>query len=188
LADTLALGASAARHGGSSPLPRTIVRFHNLFDLLFTNTRAIILSDSSSPFPALATASLIQNLRFSMPKTILILEPDQAIRQMMEMALKKHGYFPIPTEIRATAEDLLKNVKIDAVVVSDTQNNGTGVGFADSTKKKYPAKVVILMCGYSKPEMPPGVEYAAKPFTPSEIVNQIEMLMLRNRQSEAPEA
>jgi two-component system cell cycle sensor histidine kinase/response regulator CckA len=113
-------------------------------------------------------------------ETLLIVEDETAVRNLVASALRNEGYELL---LAASAEDALAIVErrdrpIDLLLTDAIMPGRSGVELAASLTARTPALPVIIMSGYTDEALPledsgAVVECLQKPFTPAELRRRI---------------
>jgi CheY-like chemotaxis protein len=109
--------------------------------------------------------------------TVLIVDDDYILRQMMARALEQHGYRVIAAEDGESAWELLRaGATVHAVVTDVAMPGMTGLELADKVATLPNAPPVILISGYrhdSNLEYP----FLPKPFGPAQLGQIVHQLL-----------
>jgi two-component system cell cycle sensor histidine kinase/response regulator CckA len=115
------------------------------------------------------------------PRTILVAEDDEGVRQLVVTALRRAGFAPVPATNGREAMRLLEaNHPVVDALVSDVNMPGMGglelLAFARSIR---PGLAVILASGTNRWELPherleSDVTLLEKPFTIAQLIQAVE--------------
>ncbi len=118
-------------------------------------------------------------------ETILLVEDDIFIRNLVGRSLRKYGYAVFTAENGVEALDILKREgsKIDVIVTDVVMPEIGGIKFAEMAKQLYPDIAVIFISGYSAESLSRdegGVDsnrLLLKPFTPNDLCRAIRRVL-----------
>ncbi|PIE36939.1 MAG: phosphate regulon transcriptional regulatory protein PhoB [Gammaproteobacteria bacterium] len=125
-------------------------------------------------------------------KRILILEDDQAIREMIGFALRREGYEYIEAASASAAEALLDSQVPDLMLVDWMLPGISGVEFIRQIRKDArlaDMPVIMLTARAEEDDRIIGLDsgaddYISKPFSPRELMARIRAALRRTRQEE----
>jgi CheY-like chemotaxis protein len=118
-------------------------------------------------------------------ETVLLVEDEEGVRQVAELALRTHGYTVL---VAANAAEALHAVDEHrdaiAILVTDVVMPGvSGSQLADSLRGRYPKLKVLFMSGYTadavlRHGILDGAEnFLHKPFTPVSLANKVREIL-----------
>lgn len=116
----------------------------------------------------------------SAPKTILMVEDDSALRELIVDALEAIGYRVLPAADGHAALQLLSSgpVAPDAIFSDVSMPNGmSGIDLAIEATRMRPGLRVVLASGYAPsqlPPMPPEVSFLPKPYRLPQVLELLE--------------
>jgi CheY-like chemotaxis protein len=112
------------------------------------------------------------------PPTVLIVDDEHVLRQLMKRALEERGYRVIAAEDGATAWELLKaGATIDAVVTDVSMARMSGLELAALVATLPNAPPVVLVSGYRQDTSALGSAFLPKPFLPDQLSNTVGQLL-----------
>jgi nitrogen-specific signal transduction histidine kinase len=123
------------------------------------------------PEQAAATAS-----RNEAVATIILVEDDKGIRDLLMRALARAGFRVLPVDDGERALDLLRRNADTSIIVSDLMLPGmTGAELMQHVRGTHPHVRTVLMSGYSSHDLAlsPDVVFVEKPFTPDDLISAI---------------
>lgn len=115
-----------------------------------------------------------------MTATVMIVEDDEMIREMMDITLSQAGYGVTTAGSGASALDLLKRVRIDLILLDVHMPHMSGLEVLASLRRSGRAAPPVLMVTANRQAetvaeaMRLGcVGYIAKPFAPGELLGRV---------------
>ncbi len=118
------------------------------------------------------------------PRTILVVDDDELVREMMSRFLSLKGYHVIEAATADEAVSLLDANSVD-VVLTDVRMPGhvDGIGLASWIRDRRPEIRVLIASGYASSAQQ-AVEVSnnpliLKPYQPEEVVRRVEALARR---------
>jgi two-component system cell cycle sensor histidine kinase/response regulator CckA len=121
--------------------------------------------------------------------TILVVDDEAPIRQLVQRVLERRGYRVITCE--SASEALAQTGPFDLLLVDLILPEANGRQLADSLRKRWPTLPVVMMSGYlSERELMPAPpsSFMQKPMLPGTIVSEVEkMLGDASEQSDPPQ-
>jgi two-component system cell cycle sensor histidine kinase/response regulator CckA len=135
-----------------------------------------------------AEASAAAKVKTAAPKgneTILLVEDDEAVRELTEMVLKTYGYNVLVAEEPQHAQKLSDTPGLDiALVLTDVvMPSMSGRELVKRLTDKHPHLRVLYMSGYtdnvitSGGVLEPGLAFLQKPFTPILLANKVREVL-----------
>jgi two-component system phosphate regulon response regulator PhoB len=120
-------------------------------------------------------------------KTVLIVEDEDAIRQMVAFGLKRAGFAPIEAPDCATARRIIADHAPDLVLLDWMLPDLSGIEFARSLRREPGTKhipVIMLTARAEEDDKVLGLEsgvddYLTKPFSARELVARIKAVLRR---------
>ena len=114
-------------------------------------------------------------------ETILVVEDDQLVRQLVVRILRGQGYAVLEAADAAEAESLAREHAgpIHLLVTDVVMPGGDGIGLAGRLAETRPETKVVYMSGYAERQPAggglflPGAAFLAKPFTPSDLLRKV---------------
>jgi len=124
-----------------------------------------------------------------MSANILIVEDEQAIRDMVSLSLKKQGLLPHGADSVSQARQLLGEVSINLAIVDWMLPGGSGLEFVRSLRKDElytNLPVIMLTARTDENDITAGLDagaddYVTKPFSPRELHSRIKALLRRSQ-------
>ncbi len=116
--------------------------------------------------------------------TILVVDDDNALRQLVVDLLERSGYRVKQAEDVPAAENLLASERIDLIVLDVMMPGERGTSFCQRLHQESTVPVLLLSALGEEVDRIVGFElgaddYVAKPFSPRELVLRIEALLRR---------
>jgi DNA-binding NtrC family response regulator len=127
----------------------------------------------------------------TIPGSILIVDDQLALRETLEMFLRKRGYRVASSANSSEALERVTQEPFDLVLADATAAGPTGLQLLDQIKARGSDEDVVIMSAYatidqSVEAMRRGAaDYLTKPFQFHEIANIVERVILRRRESDA---
>ncbi len=127
-----------------------------------------------------------------MTPSILVVDDDLALREMMSMTLAKEGYDVTPAGSAAAARDALASGSFDLIVTDIYLGDGTGIDLLGACRELAPEAKVILVTAHGTVEtaataQASGVfDYLAKPFSLELLLERITAALARRPDRPAP--
>lgn len=125
-------------------------------------------------------------------KTILVIEDEKAIREMIAFALRREGYEIMEASSVAAADALLADKLPDAMLVDWMLPDISGVEFlrrAKQDERLQDIPAIMLTARSEEDDKITGLDagaddYISKPFSPRELMARIRSVLRRNGQSQ----
>jgi CheY-like chemotaxis protein len=132
-----------------------------------------------------ATARGIARRSLEGDETILLVEDQQAVRNVARIALQRRGYHVIEAGSPSTALQLIDEEAADFdLVVTDVVLPGmNGRELVEAIRARLPGVPALYMSGYAEDAiahdgvLDPDVPFLVKPFTPDELVGKVRDLL-----------
>jgi PAS domain S-box len=139
-------------------------------------------------FEEAVEASSAAMVKLAVPKgseTILLVEDDEAVRELTEMVLKSYGYNVLVAEEPAHAQKLSDTPGLDiALVLTDVvMPTMSGRELVKRLTDRHPHLRVLYMSGYtdnvitSGGVLEPGLAFLQKPFTPASLASKVREVL-----------
>lgn len=127
--------------------------------------------------------------------TILAIEDEEAIREMLTFSLERSGYTVIAASSVPMAKKVLAETKIDLVLVDWMLPGGSGIEFVRSLRTNADTRnlpVIMLTARTDEDDISAGLDagaddYVTKPFSPKELNSRIKALLRRAQDRHASE-
>lgn len=130
------------------------------------------------------------------PATILAVEDEESIRDMLSFSLERHGHTVICVPNVPAAKQLLQDNHIDVAIVDWMLPGGSGLAFvrflrADDRTRNMP--VIMLTARADEEDVTAGLDagaddYVTKPFSPKELNSRINALLRRSQDHQPTDA
>ena len=120
--------------------------------------------------------------------TVLVVEDDDAVRALVRGVLEPAGY---DVRVAATPAEGLRGADVDLLITDMLMPGMNGRELAEEILHRAPGTRVLYMSGYTGQDTPldDGARFLAKPFTPNELLEQVQALLsARKRTSHPPTA
>ncbi len=129
-------------------------------------------------------------------KTILIVDDEQAIREMVDFALTRAGYHVVGAENAGNALALLTQFRPDLILLDWMLPDISGVDLARRLKKEelyQDIPIIMLTAKVEEQDKVKGLEigaddYVTKPFSTRELIARIKAVLRRSSPPEKEEA
>ena len=117
---------------------------------------------------------------------ILLVEDNKAITKALTYTLRQNKYSILCTESVADTLKMLKQEKIDLIILDVTLPDGNGFELYKTIKKKYGISTIFLTAKDEESDVVKGLElgaedYVTKPFSTRELIARINKVLLRNK-------
>lgn len=131
-----------------------------------------------------------------MSATILTVEDDDAVRQMLVMALRRGGYAVSEAENAAAARIAIYEQRPDLVLLDWMLPDMSGIELARALKRDPSTRdlpIIMLTARGEEADRVRGLEvgaddYVVKPFSPHELLARIKAVLRRTQPADAAEA
>jgi DNA-binding NtrC family response regulator len=117
-------------------------------------------------------------------ETILLVEDEQALRDMVTKVLTSRGYRVIPAASAEEAEQISSsNSTIDLLLTDVVMPRVSGTELGTRIARRYPRIKVLYMSGYTANSMQPGQvndlghSFLEKPFTPQALAEKVREVL-----------
>jgi two-component system cell cycle sensor histidine kinase/response regulator CckA len=116
-------------------------------------------------WPASTTAPSVPAVK-PMPKSVLVVDDEDLVRDVVVRMIADLGYSPIPAADGFAALELAKSQEIDAALVDLTMPRMSGAELVAQLRTQFPAIKVVLCTGYDRDRKGPvsADAYLPKPF------------------------
>jgi two-component system chemotaxis response regulator CheY len=115
--------------------------------------------------------------------TILVVDDEELVRNLVVTLLSKSGYSSIAAVDGVDALNRMEGNKIDAVITDIKMPNMDGVALTVEILKRYPGLPILVMTAFDE-EYSAGAaiaagarEYIKKPFSPDEFFTQLQKMI-----------
>jgi len=130
------------------------------------------------------------------PAQILVVEDEEAIRDMLSVSLQRNGHQVIAVAKVAAAKKVLSETKIDIALVDWMLPGGNGlefVRFLRASQRTRNMPVIMLTARTGEEDVTAGLDagaddYVTKPFSPKELNSRINALLRRIRDRPATDS
>ena len=116
-----------------------------------------------------------------MQEVVLVVDDDGSVRAYVKAVLKSEGFRTLEAEDGELGLELVRKIGSDIdLVISDIQMPKLdGIQLANSVRAEFPKIPIILVSGYVDVALQnqPGVEFIAKPFLPSTLLNIVRKMV-----------
>jgi DNA-binding response OmpR family regulator len=112
--------------------------------------------------------------------TVLLVEDQKEIADIYTAALNEQGYNVLSYSDGSQALELIEKQpdEIDMLVTDIVLPGVSGISLAHKLRNRHPGSRILLMTGYSELLADDiGFPILGKPFTPSQLVEKIEMIL-----------
>lgn len=123
----------------------------------------------------------------SQPATILLVEDEDRVREVMELTLRLSGYHVISTESSVKALEIIESYgdKIHLMVTDFALPHMNGADLATQLKRVRPEAKVLFVSGFPKQDVQElhercgreALEFLQKPFTPETLEIKVEEML-----------
>jgi DNA-binding response OmpR family regulator len=103
-------------------------------------------------------------------QTVLVVEPDDALRGVLCQQLARHGYHVLPAINALEACELAEGRTVDLLLTEGILPRTTGPALAEQLRSKQPHLVVLYTC---RLESDAPMPFLVKPFGPSELLAKV---------------
>ena len=125
--------------------------------------------------------------------TILLVEDEPAVRELVSMSLRGAGYDVLPAHDGLEAVEVMREAGADVeLFITDVVMPGlSGTDLATIFERDFPGKPVLFMSGYvpaleehlsSKGDLS---HFIGKPFKPNELIDKVNQIMRKSRADQA---
>lgn len=131
----------------------------------------------------------MQSNKTDMPASILSVEDEPAIRDMIRFALERHGHTVHGASTSAEARELMAGQSVNLAVVDWMLPGGSGLEFVRAIRKDplySNLPVIMLTARTEEHDITAGLDagaddYITKPFSPRELHSRIKALLRRSQ-------
>ncbi len=128
-----------------------------------------------------------------MPGTVLVVEDEQPIADVVEMYLQQGGFRARIANTGAEAKKQLDDPTIDVVLLDLTLPDTDGVDLLREIRARRPVPVIMVTARGSEADRILGLElgaddYVTKPFSPRELVARVRAVLRRHDRDEGSDA
>jgi PAS domain S-box-containing protein len=130
----------------------------------------------SDDAPVRADAPAAQLVPDSGSGSVLVVEDDEAIRDLVRVVLEPAGY---DVSLAAGGEEALRAPDPDVLITDILMPGMNGPELADRVLQRAPGTRVLFISGYAGEDvrLEDGARFLAKPFTPGELLEQVNSLL-----------
>ena len=121
-----------------------------------------------------------------MSATVMIVEDDEAIREMMHITLSQAGYAVASAASGESALDMLKRIKVDLVLLDVHMPRMSGLDVLNAMARMGRRKPPVLMVTANRQANTVAeavrlgcVGYMAKPFAPADLLGRVSRALTR---------
>jgi len=126
-------------------------------------------------------------------ETVLVVENETAIRNLVQMALERHGYHILAAESGADALRVADGYRgrIDLLISDVVIPDMNGPEIARRLSRSHPEVLTLFMSGYLDDALGEhglsgdGVDFIQKPFSPRMLALKVREILDRSRGSDA---
>ena len=120
---------------------------------------------------------------------ILVVDDDDGIRKLVKKLLNRNKYLVTTASNALEAENKLKLIKFDLIVLDIMMPGKTGLEFIDENKLKLKTPIILLTAKGDISDRIEGLEtgaddYLPKPFEPKELELSINSILRRTQKDE----
>ena len=118
-----------------------------------------------------------------MTKTILVIDDDKMLRDTLAVGLRKQGFNVIRAESAESADEILRKISVDAMVLDRMMNGIDGLSFLKKIRSNGDLTPVIMLTAMTGPEntiagLTDGAnDYMAKPFQLQELILRLNNII-----------
>ncbi|MDG0030520.1 response regulator transcription factor [Priestia sp. Y58] len=117
-------------------------------------------------------------------RTILIVDDEAEIRNIMSIYLKNEGYQVVDVPDAATAMDMLKKQKIDLIILDVMMPGMNGIDTCLKIREEYTMPIIFLSAKSEDMDKIHGLasgaeDYVTKPFNPLELMARVKSQLRR---------
>ena len=128
-------------------------------------------------------------------ETILLVEDEQAIRQMLGFALSRAGYRTLEAGDARQAQTTLSEAQPDLILMDWMLPDATGIELIRHLKRdSFTSKIPVIMLTAKSTEQDKitglnsgADDYVSKPFSPRELIARVQAVLRRNSSKQASE-
>tara|TARA_Y100001970_G_C14184297_1_gene831613 strand:- start:796 stop:1473 length:678 start_codon:yes stop_codon:yes gene_type:complete len=113
---------------------------------------------------------------------ILVVDDDERIRELVKQYLNENNYLVTTANSAEDAEDKLKFIKFDLIILDIMMPGKSGLEFTESNKNKINTPIILLTAKGQSSERIVGLEvgaddYLPKPFEPKELLLRVKNIL-----------
>jgi two-component system phosphate regulon response regulator OmpR len=129
--------------------------------------------------------------RVSREATILIVDDEPGVREVLEEYLGGHGYTAIGAESAATARTVASRAPIDLAIIDIHMPGEDGLSLSRHLRERYPGIAIVMLTSASEVvDRVVGLEmgaddYIPKPFDPRELLARMKSVLRRTLSASA---
>ena len=111
--------------------------------------------------------------------TILIADDECSVREVVGLALRRHGYEVLEAADGRQALELAAahSSRIHLLLTDLRMPVMDGRELAERLKRKHPETKILFMSGYSVAALDPQAAFLPKPFSPGALVSKVEEIL-----------
>lgn len=110
-------------------------------------------------------------------RTILVVDDEQPVRRVLSRILERAGFEAVSTDCTASADKILAERHVDAVLCDHVLPGETGLAYLERLQRSHPSLVRVLVTGFGDLQMAMNAinkakvqHFLAKPFEPEEVL------------------
>ena len=120
-------------------------------------------------------------------QTLLVVEDDDAVRDLVSLMVRRNGYRAVAVASPADALEVFaqQDRRIDALLTDMVMAGMSGIELAETVRARLPGLPVLLMSGYAaaalpgRAEIPEGMSMIRKPFTTVSLMHALGAVLGR---------
>jgi two-component system cell cycle sensor histidine kinase/response regulator CckA len=120
----------------------------------------------------------------AMPRRLLLVDDEYAVRRITARALTRHGWEVLEAESAEAALALLdadRNTSLTAVVSDVVMPGLDGAGLVEAVRQRYPGLPAILVSGYAESMLGDrglvAIAFVGKPYTPKALLARLDEIV-----------
>lgn len=119
-----------------------------------------------------------------MSKTVLVVDDEASIRELLDYSLRREGYEVVLAQDGLAALATLKTAKIDLVILDLMLPETDGLEVCRTIRKSSTIPIIMLTARDTELDKVVGLElgaddYVTKPFSPRELLSRIKAVLTR---------
>lgn len=148
---------------------------------------------SATTLEAIATKRDQAKMDPGLPATILVVEDEESIRDMLTFTLENAGHTLVSVANVPSAKKILAEHDVELVLVDWMLPGGSGLSLVKSIRENEASRdlpVIMLTARAEEEDITAGLDagaddYVTKPFSPKELQSRIKALLRRSRERRA---
>ncbi len=117
---------------------------------------------------------------------ILVVDDDERIRELVKQYLNENNYLVTTANSAEDAENKLKFIKFDLIILDIMMPGKSGLEFTESNKNKINTPIILLTAKGQSSERIEGLEvgaddYLPKPFEPKELLLRVRNILKKTK-------